>query len=207
MRLFLLLFTLSLPALAEQSRHQVTFGNNLGVGWSASSSASETGLGIDDFEAQINNFSLNYAYRWGDRWQFGAAWAQLSDEQDIALDGGDLETEVRQTHMFIFATYNFHDQLQKAFFLTALFGRQHFEHASNDKRPTVLTGIDVEYDLTTYGLAFGKRFSVGNWDDNHISYSPSITYWVGEAGGDLDNDGLDRLNTLRIDVVRFDFLF
>lgn len=207
MRLLILLVALSLPAFAAQARHQVTFGNNLGVGWSASSSSSETGLGIDDFEAQINNFSVNYAYRWGDRWQFGAVWAQLSDEQDIALDGGDLETEVRQTHMFIFVTYNFHDQLHNAFFLTALFGRQHFEHASNDKRPAVLTEIDIEYDLTTYGLSLGKRFSVGNWDNNHISYSPSISYWVGEGSGDLGNDGLDQLNTLRIDVVRFDFLF
>ena len=212
MRLILtaMLLTYAGAARAEEKpRHQISFGNNLGLGWTAAASQSnaDKSLGLDDFGVQLNDFGVNYAYRLSDYWQVGGAWAQLSDEQEIAFPDGEIETEVRQTHVFIFVTYNFHVNLYEAFYLTAFAGRQHFEHASNDKRASSRREIDVEYDLTTGGLAFGKRLSLGSWGASHVSYSPAISVWYGDASGDFGNDGLRELKSLRIDVLRFDVLF
>ena len=203
------LFLLSFLAHAADTapRHQLTFGNTLGIGWSTSSNtASGTSLGIKDFKVQTNNFSGSYAYRIVTRWQVGAAVQFLSDEQDLKLDGGSIETEVRQSHFFVFLTYNFSENLQTAYYLSALVGRQHFEHASNDKRPDPKNEIDLEYDLTTYGLTLGKRFLLRRWEDVSISYAPAISYFCSDAGGDLANDGLDDLTFLRFDLIRFDIL-
>lgn len=201
----LLLFLWPLMAFAGVPRHQITFGNNLGVGWTTSSTIEDkTTFGIDEFEVETNNFSINYGYRFAERWQAGAAVALLSDEQEIKLNGGQIDTEVRQTHIFVFFTHNFHHKIEKAYYLTALFGRQHFEHASNDKRINVET--DIEYDLTTYGLAFGKRFLIRRWDDAYITYSPYISYYYADAGGDFGHDGVESLKFLRFDLIRFDVL-
>ena len=202
----ILLFCSLAEAKSDASRHQLTFGDKLGMASSISTSAADkTAFGIDDFTVETQNIAVTYAYRFADRWQAGFAAGTISDEQEIKFRTGEIETEVRQTHVFIFFTYNFHDQLQKAYYLTAIAGRQHFEHASNDKR--IGTEIDVEYDLTTYGLSFGKRWIIKEWDESSITYSPNISYYISEGGGDLANDGVDNLRSVRADIVRFDFLF
>lgn len=202
---FLALFFSLLAHANQVPRHQLTFGNNLGIGWSASSTvANETAFDIDDFSIETNNFSLNYAYRVGERWQLGAAMQMLSDEQEMKLAGGEVETEVRQSHYFLFATYNFHHQIQRAWYLTALIGRQHFEHASNDKR--IMVETDLEYDLTTYGVSIGKRWLMRSFDGAHVTFAPNITYYYGDASGDLGHDGIENLRFVRVDVIRFDIL-
>ncbi len=192
---------------SETPWHQLSFGHSPGVGWAATSSKGNTdeGLGIDGFKVQTNNLSVNYAYRLNHRWQVGAAVGIVSDEQEMKLDDGEVETEVRQTHLFAFVTHNFHDEIQNAFFLTALFGRQHFEHASNDKRSS--NEIDLEYDITSYGGSFGKRFTLKHWQRLHVAYAPAVSYFHGKGGGDLGHDGLEKLRTWRVDVLRFDVLF
>lgn len=198
-----------LAADGKEAKHQVIFGNDLSTSWSGSSSKAKTddSLGIKDFDLGNGNFSINYAYRVATHLQLGLIYASELDKSEIKRTNGDkIKNEDTSSMIYLFATYNFSENLSESFYLTAMVGKENYEEESKDTGNA--TTSEVEYDVNVVGLAFGKRFSLKSLlGIENLTYSPSIMFQRGTVGGDLEDAGVESLTKVTLDIVKFDLLF
>ena len=210
-RLLLLSLLVSASAFAAtDTKHQIIFGNDFGTGWNISTSKGDidSALGLDDYDISQGNLSLNYAFKVWDHLQVGLAVSSQNktDTQKTVL-GRELKTETNVGSLYLFATFNFSDDLEDSFYLTAATGRENYESTTKDDTSNTLQTAKTEYDVSGYVVQLGKRFNLKRFNIQNITYSPSLTFKYGTVSGDLGDKGVDALTTMQFDVIKFDLLF
>lgn len=195
-------------APTAQSKHMITFGNSLGFNSSSSSASAETDddLGIKDFDVGAGNISLNYHYSIAPQFQLGVLVQSKSSTSEIKYTaGGKLKSEDNETSVYLIATWNFQEDLANSFYLMAALGKESYEEKERDTSEGTKT--EVDYDINTFGIGFGKRFALTGLGIQNLTYSPSIQYMQGKISGDLEDSGVESLTQLQIDFLKFDLLF
>ena len=200
----------SLTAMADDSKHMVTFGNNVTMGWSGSAATADvdSGLGIKDFTISNGEFAVNYAYRLASRFQLGFYLSNELDEQEVkARAGGKVKSEENHFSVYLLGTYNFSDDLSNAWYISAGIGKEYSKTETTDSTGGTVDKSETDYDVTGYILQVGKRFELKGLGIQNLTYSPSLTIHHGEAGGDLEDGGVNSLTAVTLDLIKFDLLF
>ena len=191
----------------EQSKHQITFGND-SFGWDGSSTTTDTdkSLGIKDFTFGEGNFNVNYAYQIFPQVQIGVEIVSRVEEQEIKYEaGGKYTNDDSATTFGAFVTYNASEDLKNSFFITAGIGKSTVKTETKDTSEN--TESSSEYDISILSGAIGKRFSMQNLGIQNLVYSPKITVASGKISGDLEESGVNSAMQVKIDIMRFDLLF
>ncbi len=208
MKLLALALLVSLPVLA-QTKHQVTLGNSM-AGWSGSSTSfvTDKDKGIKDFEIGSGNINLNYAYSLTPQLQLGAFLKTETGRTEQNNTNGDkFESDESDGAIYLFATFNFSDVLNESFYLSLGFGGTSHKEEFKDTDSGVTT--KSEFDYTTRGMfvSFGKRFTLSGMGIQNLTFSPAITIEAGSVSGDLEDSGVERYATGKLDLIKFDLLF
>lgn len=201
---------LSLNAFADESKHMVTFGNNVNTGWSGSAASADTDkkLGIDELTIGNGEFSVNYAYRLGSNFQIGAYISNEMSTSEAKYDaGGKIKSEENVFSVYLLGIYNFSDNFEESFYLGVGIGKENHKDETKDTTGGTTDKTESEYDVTGYMVQFGKRFNLKNLGIQNLTYSPGISYHHGTVGGDLEDSGVNSISMFTIDVVKFDLLF
>ncbi|HXH29449.1 MAG TPA: hypothetical protein VNJ01_01430 [Bacteriovoracaceae bacterium] len=193
--------------MAIGSKHQVSFGNT----FSTAASGSRTSLGLNKDSDAISyllgdaDLSLNYAYKVLPRFQVGGIAGYSNDSEDIKYrDGSTLTEASTDIRIYLFVTFNFSQALSSSYYVTGLLGK---ELSDSESKDSALGTTKTDSDKTGAGLIFGKRFSLRSLGIVNLTYSPSISFKREIAGGDLKKEGTDNLDSITLDLIKFDLLF
>lgn len=189
-------------AFAKGQTHQVSFSSNYSAGWSGEAFSAQTknDARVDTFEGLSGEITINYAYTLSKRLQVGFAFTNITDESTLEFnDGSEREYETANRSLFLFTIYNFHNEFNRAFYAGA--------GLATEIKESEIQGADNDYIATGISFLFGKRFPLTDWGIENLTYAPMITFTAGLISGDLEDDGVERVNTTTIDIVKFDLLF
>lgn len=201
---------LSLNVFADESKHMVTFGNNVNAGWSGSAGSADTDkkMGIDEFTVGKGEFNVNYAYRLGSNFQLGGIIANEVETSEVKADaGGKIKSEDSSFSIYLVGTYNFSENFAESFYLSAGLGKEFNKSETKDTTGGTIDKTETDYDVTGYLIQFGKRFNLENLGIKNLTYSPGIMFHHWTVGGDLEDSGVNSLTQVTLDVVKFDLLF
>lgn len=201
---------ISLNVFADESKHMITFGNNVTTGWSGSAGSADTDskLGIKDFMVGKGEFNINYAYRFGSNFQLGGFISNELETSEVKADaGGKIKSEDNSFSIYLVGTWNFSENFSESFYFSAGIGKEYNKSETKDTTGGTTDKSEAEYDVTGYLLQFGKRFSLENLGIKNLTYSPSIMFHHGTVGGDLEDGGVNSLTVVTLDIVKFDLLF
>lgn len=208
-----LIISAPLFAQSELVKHQVTFGSDrtLAVNGTRGKGNVDSSVGTKDFDLTKGNFSVNYAYRFINNIQIGVSLTKYNSMEERKINasagGGKIKSENNQDALYFFGTYNFQDQLQDSWFVTMAVGRENFKTQVKDTNSPAPSNSKTEYHVSGFNFEVGKRFSLKKYNIENLTYSPSISYKNGNAGGDLEDSGVDSLAQITFDLVKFDLLF
>lgn len=200
--LLLIALIFSVNALADEPRHQVTFGETYGLGWNGVGITTKTDsdLDIDKYDISKGNFSVNYMYRVSSKFQIGGVISNSNSKTEIKKDDGTkFEDESRTSSFYLVGRFNFSDELNRAFYLSLFVGTE--KHESDDGTD------DTKSDISTVGIEFGKRFSLEFMGIQNLTFSPSLLVMNGTYGGDLEDLGVESSTIADINILKFDLLF
>ena len=196
---------------ADDSKHMVSFGRN-GLGWSGGYEEMDTKSDspFDDAKHILNDLSLNYAYRLGQRWQVGGYYQTGHSEYKFEKkSGGTSFAKVDTTIYGIFGLYNFSEDFTRAFY--AGLSLSYFAIAEENSHNWTETEGKAPFELddagNTYEVVFGKRFSFEKWDIKHLTFSPSISVYYRNHAKDFDDQGIKKGMGASFQPIKFDFLF
>lgn len=201
---------LSLNVLADESKHMVSFGNNITTGWSGSAATADTDseLGIDEFTVGKGEFNFNYAYRIGTNFQIGTSISNETEISEVKADaGGKIKSEDNSFSIYLVGIINFSENFEESWYFLAGIGKENNESETKDTTGGSTTKSEAEYDVTGYVAQIGKRFNLKGLGIQNLTYSPAISYHYGSVGGDLEDSGVNSLSMVTLDVVKFDLLF
>jgi hypothetical protein len=197
-------------AMADESKHMVTFGNNVSTGWSGSSGTAETDsdMGVDEFNIINGELNLNYGYRIGSRFQIGGYISSETSESEIKADaGGKIKSEDKSFSIYAVVSYNFSDDFSNAFYILGGIGKETHEEEAKDTTGGTTETAESEYDVTGYIFQVGKRFNLKAIGIENLTYSPAVSFHHGNVGGDLEDTGVESLSVVTIEAIKFDLLF
>lgn len=202
---------LTFTALADDSKHMVSLGRN-GMGWSGSyeSIDGKSRSPFDDAKHVLSNLGLNYAYRLGSNLQLGGFYQVLHDEYRFyKKGGGESYAEVDTDIYGIFALYNFSTDFTRSFYLGATVS--YFSMAEENSHNWTETEGKAPFELDdegeSYELIFGKRFSFSNWGIEHLTFSPSVSFYLRNHSKDFDDQKMKPGRGVSFQLIKFDFLF
>jgi hypothetical protein len=189
MKVFILAFFLlaSLPAFSQSGNlHMIEMSTNNAALGSLTFSESDSSGSKSSTSSLM--FSGNYAYRVTPRLQAG-------------IEGSYARFKTTTTYEYYDAmvglTYNFHDDLTKAFFISA-YGGFSWNHSYASNITKGKHGESLQGELT-----FGKRFPLTNIGLASVTYSPEISYTRSETRKTYDS----HTNTLSIRFLQFAVFF
>jgi hypothetical protein len=142
-----------------------------------------------DNDSQLD-LVLNYARKFGDKWQGGV---RLNYKKDTA-SAGDTENYGFQ----VGAYYNFSENLMQSMYLSLFTGLEwnnfYGSGIAND-----------EVWKTT--LAFGKRFELARWDIAHLVYSPEIALVTANSTTGSKGSNLEYTQSVQLRFLQFSLFF
>lgn len=208
--LFLILILTSYTTRAEDYRHMVTFGQN-GFGWSASYEDMDTNNGsiFNEVKYYLNDFAINYAYRFSKRWQLGGFYQSNHHEYRFIKDGNNSFVEMETTILGIFGIYNFADMPSDAFYIGTAFSNFTLEeeNSPNWTESEEKAAFELDDSGYTIELLLGKRFSLKKWNIQHLTYSPQFSVFHRKHSRDFNDQKIAPGKGFTIQAIKFDFLF
>jgi hypothetical protein len=205
--LLLVMGLISTNVFSQEKKHQVSFGANMEMAWnSAGGSAKfDSSLGVDSYTNGEGNFSINYLHTATENLQIGFIIDSSRDETEVQFDSGSKSSsESSSSSVYLLFSYNFNANLEESWYLGLGLGQERSksksENSSGDK-----TDSESTFDSRVFFL--GKRFSLAFMGIENLTYSPMISYIVGDVSGDLEDDGIDEVSTLTFDILKLDLLF
>lgn len=185
-----------------EHRHQISFGSNYNVGWGGSASSGDTDSKlIDEYDFVDNDLNFNYLHTLGKRAQVGFSFTSQSDITEIEVkNGSDTDLENRSSSFYLIGVYNFSDNLREAYYAGLSLGKEYYDLERRG-------GGDQEYDLDGVTFFLGKRWSLAPIGIENLSYSPMLSFKGARVNGDLEDEGVDHISTIRWDFIKLDLLF
>lgn len=209
-----ILFSFSTIA-AEQNgtryRHQVMVNNEgFGYGGSIERADTKSSSPFKDVSILHDNLSFNYAYRVSDRIQIGVFYQHQQYKGNLTNKrGGDADIKKNSSHYGLFAQYNFHDDLPKAWYTGVMAAQINDEENVGHEFTEAEAKAPFELDDTGYffQLYVGKRFSLDKMGINNITYSPKVGLYARTYGKDFRDQGFKGGQGVTFEFIRFDVLF
>lgn len=200
-----------LNAYADESKHMVTFGAN-GLAWSGSveQMSTEKSSGFDSITNIADNLSLNYAYRITKQQQIGFFYQTSNSEMKFKnRDGSETKSEQEMDAYGLFTIHNFSEDLRNAYYLALSFSMFNTEEeVSHDyTKAEGKAPIETDDNGLNYELAFGKRFSLEQFNVQQLAYAPQVSVFYRTHGKDYDDQGVKEGVGSVIQPIRFDLLF
>ncbi len=190
------------------TNHQVTFGSTFtsAAATTRTSAGLAKGSALKTYVTGDADLTVNYAYKVSPRIQLGFLASYYADGDETKFkDGTESASKSSELKLYGFLTYNFSEALTSSYYLTGLLGK---EQSSSSTQETGSPTEKSDDDLTGVGLVFGKRFSLRGLGIFNLTYSPSIGIKRSLVGGDLSSDSkIDTLDSINLDVLKFDLLF
>ncbi len=195
-------FLFSAATFAAGQTHQVSFSSNYSAGWSGEAFSSQTknNSKVDSFEGLSGEITVNYAYTLTKRLQVGFAFTNVTDESTLKLDSGtETKYQTANRSLFLFSLFNFNDEFNKAFYAGG--------GLATEIKESEIKGTNNDYIASGLSVIIGKRFPLTDWGIENLTYAPMVTFTAGLISGDLKDDGVERINTTTLDIIKFDLLF
>ncbi|HLW57762.1 MAG TPA: hypothetical protein VKY27_10275, partial [Bacteriovoracaceae bacterium] len=128
---------------------------------------------------------------------------EYSDTEIKTATREKIKNKERSTEIGIGLGYNFNQDVFNSWWIQGVISSGKFEEETKDS-----SGKDeFDYDFTAFYLKFGKRINLESWGLKNISYNPSITFASAKISGDPEDAGLEKINQLTLEIIRFDILF
>lgn len=194
--------------LANEVKHQVSFGANSNLTWNGTSATAKlnSATTIDDFDLTGGNFAVNYFYSISERLQLGFLIDNEVDESEIRLKSGTkITSEDKNTAVYILAQYNFNNSFEGSWYAGFGIGREKSEDTTIDSSGA--NNSNTSFRINGTALWIGKRFSLKSLGIENLTYSPMLSFQHGKVKGDLQSQGIDEMSIVTLDILKLDLLF
>lgn len=158
----------------------------------------------------LSNLALNYAYRTSDRFQVGAFYEGIHTEYKFRKQGGGkAPMEVEQNTLGIFTLYNFHDDLKDSLYLGVAFSVVSYEEENSHDFASAegKSAIELDDNSEVYEIILGRRFPLGTYKLEYLSFSPQVRLYFKTHGKDFDDQEIRNGWGVNFQPVRFDLIF
>lgn len=196
---------------AETPKHMVTFGSQ-GLGGSFYTEQMKTGDSSDfkRVDRLFTNLGFNYAYRLTQRIQIGGFYSTSQEEYDFnPRESGRATSKIDSTSIGIFALYNFHDEIDNAFYVGVSAANFNYEEQNSQSFVSAENKTPYEIDDAgqSYELFFGKRFDLISRSIRHLTYAPQVGVFMKTHSKDFNDQNIGQGSGVSIHALKFDFLF
>ena len=201
-------FLISTVTTAQETttKHQISFGENFSFKSSGSTGRAKTDkdLGIKSYDILDGNLSLNYLHSFAPQFQLGFSYSSKSDETKITANNGNkAKVQESQSSFYAIAIFNAIADIHNSWYFGGAIGRESFKEEVDSN----LGDSEEEYDIDAYVAFVGKRFNLKRFGIENLTYSPMVTYVLGNVNGDLEDSGVEQITSVIFEFIKFDLLF